>query len=1541
MKEFLKYLQVIKKAAFRTFFILIFIFFILLTSLIGALRLPAVQTYLAQYFTEQLSTVLQQSVTVKAVNVSWFDKLVLEEVTVKDTLGTKMIYVKDLVADFDLFSLVGPKKLTIENVLLNGASVQLQTVNAKGSININQFVNRIAELTDTGDTTKTVGKPFEAIIETIELRDSYFSMDDDTEAHQDDRGFDQYHFGFRDVNARISDFRVASDTFEIDIKDLRCVGIKHSVAITELDAFFRISSHRMTLSKLKAQVADCFVQDSLVFSYDSYRSFKEFNNEVSMYMRLDSTVLSTEVLGIFAPPLKQYTDRWTITGNASGTVNSFAVKKMDLSFGKNSRVKGYASLDGLPSFMSTFMQFKLKSAKVDTRDLHQYLGNQSFYPYLAKFGTFNGALKFTGFPLDFVADSKLNSALGSFKTDINLKVKDNPALSTYEGHLITHAFDLGKLIDKQDVVQKVDLDGQLTGKGFTESSLSVTLDAVVSRLGIDQYDYKNIVVNGSIREKKYFGFLIVNDPNLVFNGDGSLDLSSKHWKIDMSLNLEKANIDKLGYSTTPFSISSLANLNVAQSEGNFISGAADMSHTEILYDNRYLEIDSINFFSDSDQKDKKIHNFQLQSDFIDFVAKGDFKLATLIDDLPVLWKELRLSLSNNQQKIEQYYTSKQPLENAYSFDFNADLKDINPVLKIFVPDVFISPETYANGSFVYSDSVKFNFKTNVDEFRYKTYGFKKLNVKFDSFKEASQYHTFANLYIKSEQSMVSNQPIVKDIDITAIWQDLHIDLNGSVAQVKLNNNAKLDSDIDFRNNGNIEIHNNKLDINIDTVTWSMPEDNLLIINGKELNFKNYALVEGERRIDVNGIISEDPQQILDFSAKHFDLSMVNIFTKLQLGGVLNADVRLSDVYKNLDTEAHILIDSLHVEGGLIGNIDANINWDNNIKVSKIDASLSRENQKVLTLLGTVNNKEPENQLNLQAKFDNTNLVIVEPFIKDFASNVGGVVAGELSITGKILEPVILGTLDVKGIFKINYLNTVYRFIDKVYFHESDITVKNLKLFDATNNYAVINGGLYHDNFRAFVVDLKGKCRNFEVLKTQLVNNELFYGTAIATGKFSILGPFDNLAIAGDLTSNKGTKFYIPLNGSATVEQSEFIRFVNKAHTDKSVDSDTIAPSVSGISLDMNIHVTPEAYGEIIFDPRSGDIIRGNGSADLKLNVDTKGDFILSGKYVIQHGTYNFTMANLVDKKFTIEPGGSITWSGDPYGGILDMKALYEQNTTLFSTLRPGVSVSKQDTVNLNQRATAVVEMKLTGNLLAPDIGLGITIKNYLPEVHTYVVDFLNRMRSSDQELNKQVFSLMVLKKFTPEGSFGSAGAVAGASLSEMFSNQLSNWISQVDENLQIDILLNGMDKDALQNARARLSYMVLDGKVKLTTDAGQINTGTANSSFAVDWQIEYMILPNGNLRLKMYNKTRSNPIGGVGNNANTITGFSLLSTKSFDNLMELFGKKIEEKKTEEENSDDQNPDPKKDDKPTSLHPVHFLPHRRSSVVIPLQNNSAN
>ena len=55
----------------------------------------------------------------------------------------------------------------------------------------------------------------------------------------------------------------------------------------------------------------------------------------------------------------------------------------------------------------------------------------------------------------------------------------------------------------------------------------------------------------------------------------------------------------------------------------------------------------------------------------------------------------------------------------------------------------------------------------------------------------------------------------------------------------------------------------------------------------------------------------------------------------------------------------------------------------------------------------------------------------------------------------------------------------------------------------------------------------------------------------------------------------------------------------------------------------------------------GDVIkvRGNGKIDMKVNKDDR--FTINGEYFVSQGTYLFTLQNILNKKFNIQPGGYI------------------------------------------------------------------------------------------------------------------------------------------------------------------------------------------------------------------------------------------------------------------------------------------------------------
>jgi hypothetical protein len=56
---------------------------------------------------------------------------------------------------------------------------------------------------------------------------------------------------------------------------------------------------------------------------------------------------------------------------------------------------------------------------------------------------------------------------------------------------------------------------------------------------------------------------------------------------------------------------------------------------------------------------------------------------------------------------------------------------------------------------------------------------------------------------------------------------------------------------------------------------------------------------------------------------------------------------------------------------------------------------------------------------------------------------------------------------------------------------------------------------------------------------------MFYGTAYVTGPVAVFGPIDNLSIEANVTSNKGTKIHIPLDGATEVATQDYIQFVSK------------------------------------------------------------------------------------------------------------------------------------------------------------------------------------------------------------------------------------------------------------------------------------------------------------------------------------------------------------------------------------------------------------
>jgi hypothetical protein len=190
--------------------------------------------------------------------------------------------------------------------------------------------------------------------------------------------------------------------------------------------------------------------------------------------------------------------------------------------------------------------------------------------------------------------------------------------------------------------------------------------------------------------------------------------------------------------------------------------------------------------------------------------------------------------------------------------------------------------------------------------------------------------------------------------------------------------------------------------------------------------------------------------------------------------------------------------------------------------------------------------------------------------------------------------------------------------------------------------------------------------------------------------------------------------------------------------------------------------------------------------------------------------------------------------------------------------------------------------------------------------------FTASLRNDEQELNRQVFSLLVFKQLSPPGSFGNTISIRGQdntvqnSLGQILSTQLGLLTSQIDQNLEIDFNINGLTAEQLQALQVRLSYSFLNGRLRVTREGGftnnpnlvngGLNNGTTTTtgntagqaSLLGDLSLEYYLRADGKFRAKLRYETTPRDLETINQPR---AGLSLLHTEQFNSFGELFSRK--------------------------------------------------
>jgi hypothetical protein len=1455
----------------------IFSTLLFIVALALALQITSVQNWIVDQVTGYLNKNSEFTTEIGKIRLTWWDALEVENLRITDSQDSLMIGAELVHADFALLSLLPPGDPKVDMVRLESAKVNLLIHSGDSVLNINRW---IAELNELFGSSKTSTSPPKFYIDQLELRQSEFSLIN-FNIEPIAEGFDYSHLQFAELTGNAEKFRLEGSQIGIDLKLLTGIEKKSGLVIQELKTLLTYDPKFLELDKLSLKTKNSHIKNYLRLDLIGPKGYAEFIDQVKITAHLNETKIHVKDLHLFASALPEIEDDIYLSGKVVGTVSDIRSDEFLIRMGQKTAIFGSFYMDGLPDFAKTYLNFSLKNSVISARDLAPYLP-ATVQKEINKFNLIRLDADFAGLPNRFTTNGKFQTSIGNINGRVNYDVVDS--IPFIVSNVKIQNLDLGILADDRQLLQKLSLEGRTNMKGNTVDNLLLNVDAKISQIGINGYNFSQISTDADYGLEMFRGNLKINDPNIKAQISGYFNLKESIDSVQLVANLDTAFLDQINLTDKSAFISGKLDIDTKGIKLDDIQGIIKVTDLKVGYEDRYLDFGSAYFQSLFAGGTRTL---SLNSDYIVAAASGQFNLDQMSQDLRMLGKQYLAILLNEPPPYADtdFYFSE-----SYSLDLNVKMLDINPIIQLFEPQMTISKNTILEGAFYQTpENTVFNFFTSVDQLNYKGNTAKAVNIDFNTSKIINSEDILASFYIYSKEQIAQDQLNFTNFGFEAIWDKDNLDIQISLDQDSTQSKARINAEATF-STLSTQLKFNPSILQVLNREWEFDPKNQITLSNGEIKIDNLKILNENQFFSVVGKISSNPTDVLQVEINDVNIDILNTLTSYEFAGTANGSISLTDLMNQAKFNGELSIKETEINQFPIGNLAARVELD------EANLLLALENEfngaKKININGLIGLEY--NTMDMEARLNAANLVIFEPFLSKYITQLGGTVSGNLQIRGTLNNPEIIGQGRLSNArLHINYLNTSYLADGSILFQPTQISFRDMIFRDVFGNRATFSGGLNHQGFADIYLDISSRLTGFQVLNTTASNNETFYGTAYVSGSLNIKGSTNNLDITARVTSDPNTRMYIPLTSSNEQYQEDFIQIINIQDTVRinALAEDVNRLDIQNIQMNFVMDVTPDAFVEIIIDPKTGESIQGRGRGVLTMNVDTQGNFGLSGNYEITDGKYNFSLYNVVKREFNIESGSRITWFGDPYEGIMNIRATYEENVSLQPLLTTSAG---QENSQIRRRYPLKVIMNLDGALLSPNIAFSFDFSQFPSsgDAQTTISAFQNRVAADDQEMNRQVFSVIMTKGFSPEGQFSGVTTIS-SSLGNLLSSQLNTFLGQVDKNLEVNIDLASLDEKTLENFQLSVAYTFLDGRLRVSRDGGFTdNQGNASAASIIgDWQAEYLLTEDGVYRLRVFNRNNYNTFTSLSLSQNLLTyGASLTQNVSFNSFSELFRK---------------------------------------------------
>ena len=1183
---------------------------------------------------------------------------------------------------------------------------------------------------------------------------------------------------------------------------------------------------------------------------------------------------------------KEQNEQIRINGRINGKLNNFNIADLELAGLMQTKMEISGQIKGLPDAKRAIYHIQIKNLSTSKHDINIFLTENTIPQHIRIPESLSVHGRFDGSPDQFNVDMALNSGFGGAGIHGQLNIPNKQ----YDLNVDLSDFDLGKLLSQDSLLGKVDLHAMAKGNGFDFKKMQSVAHFQIPAAMVKGYNYRNLSMDISMQDGMYHINSIFNDPHIKGQFDAKGKWVEKFPSLLLDLKMDTINLQALHLMKDNLAMSFNLNTDLANTDPDAVEGRIYLTALGMNYRDKQLSIDSI--YLEAAKKDS-LQSLLLHSEMADLNLSGRYKITEI--------KQALVQTINHYYKIPGFTAERISPQN---WQMNLSVRPS--------PNLLAYDSTLSG-----SDTVQVKM------------GLNSLTNDFHLSLLAPSIH-FENQFIQdlSATAGTNDSTINYAVQLGAAhWAGLDLYRSGIFGRLANNtfrntivlNDAKnkeryhLGTLLTGMTNGwKLSLLADSLILNYDA--WNASGDNFIQYDSSGL-FVNHLQIDHENQSLLINSSSSSPQSPIGVSFNHFRIKTLSSFAgrdSALLDGELNGQTDLRDILSNPSFTSNVRIDNLAYNNDTLGNISILVD---NQQPNIFSTNLSFEGKENDARVSGIYYSK-EKSMDMKIDIGKLDLSIIKPFSAGQIRNIRGWLKGNLHATGSFDQPVLTGSLQFDSTYITPFISgeRLKLSSDSIQFNKEGISFNKFTFLDSAGHKAILDGHLYTKDYKQYRFDLAFNADDFILVNTPIETNRIFYGKLNMDIGLQIKGDIDAPAVTGNLHVNKQTDFtlILPSSDPEVVSRQGVVVFADKDHPLDTARIRTYLDSLNrnagfrNITALANIETDSSAKFNLVINERTGDALSVRGRASLSGAINKNGKMSLTGNYVLDDGAYNLSL-RLLKRKFNLERGSTITWTGDPTGATINITATYLCTTAPISLVGNQMSGMSQEEINkYNQKLPFMVNLKMQGLLLKPQITFSITLPPNETALWQNVDNKLTELNNNVAELNKQVFALLLFNTFISENPYAStSGGNSNAALmaSQSASNILTSQLNELAGGFgkRVDLSLN-VNSDQTYNTSGQavnqtalqvgVSKNLFGDRVKVSVGSDFLLAGASQgpnaSNIAGNVKIDYTLTPDGKYIIRVYSVNQYNTVvqGQV-----VETGVSFIITLDFDSFNQLFAKK--------------------------------------------------